>query len=365
MSAEPARYVLVGDGQSPHLLKWTQTLHEVAGSALALHVVSSRGLLPAFEPLIAPERQLLLNTRPDAAGGNASILLHLPRVARWLNRVRPDVLHAHYLTSHGTLAWLAQALWRVPGRLVGSAWGSDVLLTPRHSRVMRLLTSAVLRGCDRTTSDSEHMAQEMRAMGARQVSVFPFGLAALPSAAASTRDPHLFFSNRGLEPWYGIDRVVDLFATVAAADPQARLVVAHTGSSRERLERQVQSLGLQQRVQWVGHLTSADQAKWYSQAQWYLSLPRSDSVSVSVLEAMAHGCIPILSDLPANRELIDHGQTGWIVADGDEGMASFAAARLTLLNRAQEIAGLNREWVQRHGVFPPRVHAFLHEMQLL
>mgnify|MGYP000529454984 CR=1 FL=1 len=34
----------------------------------------------------------------------------LPRLAAWLKTVRADWIHAHYLTSHGTLAWLAQRL---------------------------------------------------------------------------------------------------------------------------------------------------------------------------------------------------------------------------------------------------------------
>ena len=70
-----------------------------------------------------------------------------------------------------------------------------------------------------------------------------------------------------------------------------------------------------------GGIDAADtQAGWYARARWYVSLPESDSVSVSVLEALAHGCIPLLSDLPANRELVhpgDDGQMpGW-VARGD------------------------------------------------
>lgn len=361
MRAEPWRYVLVGDGQSPHLLKWAQALREVAGPRLALHLVSSRGALPDLEALVPPERRLLLHTQPRASGGNIGLLAHLPRVARWLRQVQPQVLHAHYLSSHGTLAWLARILWRVPGVFVASAWGSDILVAPQRSALMRLITSRVLRACDLSTSDSQHMAERMRELGARSVSVFPFGLPALPDPAPpGLREPHRWFSNRALEPWYRIDRVLDLFAAVAATDPQAHLVVAHEGSCRAALERQAHALGLSERIAFVGRLNAERQDEEYRRAQWYLSLPETDSVSVSVLEAMAHGCIPVLSDLPANRELVQQGVNGWILNTASD----FCAARPGLLGRAAEIAAHNREWVAQHGVFAPCVARFLDELPL-
>ncbi len=383
----PCRYILLGDGESPHLLKWVRTLQAVAGPALELGVVSSRGLLPGIESLIPPDRRLLLHTQPQQAGGNGAVLRHLPRVAAWLRAQQAQVLHAHYLTSHGTLAWLAQRLWRVPGLLVSSAWGSDVLLTPQRSLMAAWLTGAVLKGSAACTADSRHMAREMLRLGAREVSVFPFGLDELPPSSPGGKDPHLFFSNRALEPLYRIDRVIDLFATVAESDPQARLIVAHDGSQRAMLQAQVEALGLASRVTLTGLLSAQEQAHWYDRAQWHLSLPESDSVSVSVLEAMAHGCIPVLSDLPANRELVTHTLSGWVMLapeaeqaqeaqsaqaaqegqdphDRHEARArqAFVVAMPELLARAADIAHTNRAWVQQHGLFAPQVRRFLQDL---
>ena len=373
------RYILVGDGLSPHLLKWARALHEVAGEQLALGVVSSRGLLPEFDRLVPPERRLLLNTQPQHAGGNSAVLRHLPRVASWLRAQQPQVLHAHYLTSHGTLAWLSQRVWRVPGLLVSSAWGSDVLLTPQRSLAARWLTQAVLKASAVCTADSRHMAREMLRLGAREVDVFPFGLLQCPpEPAPGSKDPNLFFSNRGLEPLYRIDLVLHLFAAVAEANAKARLIVANEGSERQSLQALAHRLGVDARVTFTGLLRPAEQARWYERAQWHLSLPQSDSVSVSVLEAMAHGCIPVLSDLPANRELVTHTLTGWVLQAPAESPDSaraessgweasvppFIRAMPELLQRAPDIAAANREWVLRHGLFPVQVHRFLRGLPL-
>lgn len=344
--------MLLGDGQSPHLLKWARALARLP--QFELWIASSRGFMPGFDEVLPPARRLAMNTQPDAGGGNVALLRHLPRLANWLRRVDATWIHAHYLTSHGTLAWLAQRLYGVRGRLIGSAWGSDILVTPQRNALWRSATRRVLRACALTTSDSQVMARRMRQWGAAEVMVFPFGLEALPpEPGPEAKDDALFFSNRALEPIYDPGRVLDMFHALEL--PQAQLVVAHTGSLLEPLRAHARALGLARRVRFVGLLDAAAQAQWYGRARWYFSLPLSDSVSVSVLEAMAHGCVPILSDLPANRELVRDGDNGLIVSAG----AALPAARLTqALPRADGIARANRAWVQQHALFGPCVEAF-------
>lgn len=351
------RLVLLGDGESPHLEKWARAL----APRVELWAASSRGFTPAFAALVPEARRLALGTRPDVAGGNVAVLRHLPRLARWLKDVRADWIHAHYLTSHGTLAWLATRVLDAPGRLVGSAWGSDILVTPQRSAMARWLTSRVLRACTLATSDSQGMADRMRELGAGELMVFPFGLEALPPAAGH-KDDMLFFANRGLEPIYRPQHVLDVFAEVARAWPQARLVVAHDGSLRAQLEQQAITRDLADRVRFVGRLSPDAQARHYDEARWYLSLPGSDSVSVSVLEAMAHGCVPLLSDLPANRELVRDGDNGLIVADDGTPLAPRLEA---LRPRADAIAEANRRWVGEHALFPQAVDRFVARLQAL
>lgn len=344
------RLVLIGDGESPHLLKWARALQP----QVELWALSSRGFLPEWAGLVAAERRLALQTQPRFDGGNLGLMRHLGRVAGWLKASRADWLHAHYLTSHGTLAMASRWLG-APGRLCSSAWGSDILVTPARSRLMAALTRRILRESALCTSDSRHMAQRMHELGAREVMVFPFGLERLPPPAAG-KDDGLFFANRGLEPLYAPQRVLAAFAGIARSWPAARLVMANDGSLRDELQQAVQAQGLGGRVQLVGRLSASDQQAHYARARWYLSLPESDSVSVSVLEAMAHGCVPILSDLPANRELVDPGRNGLVVPDGGHPSVD---ALMALRARADSIAHANRAWIERHALFERSVQAFV------
>ena len=353
------RLVLLGDGDSPHLLKWARAL----APQVELWAASSRGFAPGFDALVPAGRRLALHTQPDFEGGNIALVRQVPRLADWLRQVRADWIHAHYLTSHGTLAWLATRYWGAPGRVVGSAWGSDILVTPQRSILMRWLTRRVLRACALTTSDSQVMTGRMHALGAGEVMTFPFGLETLPAPLArGVKQDHQFFANRGLEPIYAPQRVLQLFTQLAADWPDAELVVANDGSLRPQLEQQAADAGLGARVRFIGRVDAATQAGCYARARWYLSLPESDSVSVSVLEALAHGCIPLLSDLPANHELVRRGDNGWVA----QGAALPTAADLQpLLARADTIAAANRAWVAGHAMFGPSVAGFLARLRAL
>lgn len=354
-ATRPLRVVLFGDGQSPHLLKWARAL----APRVELFVASSRGLLPELAVLVPAQRTLLLGHDTKFAGGNAALLKTLPRLVRWLRGVDADWINAHYLTSHGTLAWLARKCG-VRAQLAASAWGSDILVAPARSRALRWVTSRVLRDAAVCTSDSGYMAQRMRELGARDVMTFPFGLDALPAASAA-KEPRLFFANRGLEDIYDPHRVLSLFAGAAAAWPDARLVVANSGALRAALEAQARQLGLAGRIEFVGRLDAATQSGFYARARWYVSVPCSDSVSVSVLEAMGHGCIPLLSELPANRELVRDGVNGLIVPDGVQAFDVAALDRLAA--DAASIAAANRDWVGAHALFGPSVAAFVARLE--
>jgi len=115
-------------------------------------------------------------------------------------------------------------------------------------------------------------------------------------------------------------------------------------------------------VHFVGRLGAGEQAQWYARARWYVSLPASDSVSVSVLEAMAHGCIPLLSDLPANRELVDDRRNGLVLPDGAMPDVDTLQA---MLARAEAIAAGNRAWVAAHALWEPCVERFVSRLASL
>ncbi len=59
-----------------------------------------------------------------------------------------------------------------------------------------------------------------------------------------------------------------------------------------------------------------------------------EGMSISMLESMGQGCVPIVTDVSGSKEKIRHGQTGFIVAIGDVGLMAKIIANLNA-NRAR------------------------------
>jgi glycosyltransferase involved in cell wall biosynthesis len=145
----------------------------------------------------------------------------------------------------------------------------------------------------------------------------------------SAEKENVFYSNRLHKKLYNVDRIIRSFADFMQHPKHAgwRLVIAATGEETSQLKSLAESLEVSNAVEFVGWLSKEENARWYAKAKYWVSIPDSDATSISLLEAMAHGCIPIVSDLPANREWIQDGLNGWIV---DPSANSFMSNRKPL-----------------------------------
>ena len=87
-----------------------------------------------------------------------------------------------------------------------------------------------------------------------------------------------------------------------------------------------------------------------SRAEVYLSASRSDSTSVSLLEAMAGGALPVVSDIEGNREWVGEGEGARLFAVGEA--QALAAALERALGQpawAEDARRRNRAEVEARG----------------
>jgi glycosyltransferase involved in cell wall biosynthesis len=127
---------------------------------------------------------------------------------------------------------------------------------------------------------------------------------------------NIIFSNRLHEPIYQIDKIITLFHEFLKDNSDWKLVIAGVGSESERLKRKVSELDITENVQFVGWLNKEMNFDYYSRSKIYISLPKSDGMSVSVLEAMSAGCIPIVPDLDVSREWVQNMHNGVVFQEG-------------------------------------------------
>ena len=285
--------------------------------------------------------------------GRIAYLLAVSRLRRLLHELNPDVLHAHYAGGYGLTAALSNFR-----PLVLTAWGSDVLILPRVSRLMRLLVQFALRRADLVTSMAQHMTAAIRGLGAEKerVLTLPFGVDTNlfhPRPTSERRGDLQEFtivSTRHMEPIYNVGLLVEALPEIKRAIPKVKLILIGDGPERTRLQARVRELNLERRVVFLGRKSPMDIARYLSDADLFVSTSLSDGNNVSLNEAMACGAFPIATDIPANREWIRHGENGFLTDLHDPwtlaGLAIQAFERADLRRRAAET---NWEIIQQRG----------------
>lgn len=273
--------------------------------------------------------------------------LAAPALRQALDAFAPDLVDAQYVPNYGLLGALCG---RHP--LSVTAWGSDLLIAGGRDPLRRARTRFVLARADLVLTDAENLARAARALGAApdRVHAISWGVDLARFGSALAREPGLLLSARMHEPVYDLDTLIRGVAPFLAHHPEARLVVAGDGSLRRAHEALAAEWLPPGRWQFVGMLRPEELAEWLARADLYLSASRSDSTSVSLLEAMAAGALPVVSDIEGNREWVAEGEGARLFPAGDP--AGLAAA----LERASgapawagEARGRNRRVVEERG----------------
>ncbi len=116
-----------------------------------------------------------------------------------------------------------------------------------------------------------------------------------------------------------VDRVLKAFDTVRRDYPDATLRVAGDGPARRRLSAMVQSQD-RSSVTFVGHLNHQQlySSLTLTEVFLFLSAHPSERLPNVVKEAMAAGCVCIVSGTPGIEELVEHEVSGFVVTSDEE-----------------------------------------------
>jgi glycosyltransferase involved in cell wall biosynthesis len=157
-------------------------------------------------------------------------------------------------------------------------------------------------------------------------------------------------STRALEPLYNVDILLRAFARVHAHLQNATLRLIGDGSQRMELAKLAVDLGLSDAVRFFGRVSPERVRDELSGAHVYVSVPSSDSMAASTMEAMARGAFPIVSDLPSVAGFIEHGVNGLLVTPSDvETLANALQRALVDADLRRRAVELNRAGVEMEG----------------
>ncbi len=122
---------------------------------------------------------------------------------------------------------------------------------------------------------------------------------------------------RNLLPLYRVGELLEAVSLVAQKIPELQLTLAGEGRERAALEARAEEKDLTGRVTFTGRLEQPELARLLAAHPVYLSASPAEGASLSLLEAMACGCLPVVTDIPANRDWVEDGVGGLLFPPGD------------------------------------------------
>jgi glycogen synthase len=306
------------------------------------------------------------------------------RLQTVVDRVHPHLLHVHSPVLNALPAlWLRRRM-NVPVIYEMRASWEDAAVdhgTTKESslryRLSRAIETYALRRADQVTTICEGLRGDiaMRGVANDKITVIPnavdvtdfkFGVepdAALQQSLGLQGATVLGFAG-SFYHYEGLHLLVEAVERMRPRHPRLRVLLVGGGPQEAALKAQVAQAGLRDCVIFTGRVPHADVQRYYEliDLMVYPRLPSrlTDLVTpLKPLEAMAQGRIFVASDVGGHRELIQHGQTGFICPAGDAAALETAIeATLALRSEWPAVRAQARHFVERERTWANSVSRY-------
>lgn len=226
------------------------------------------------------------------------------------------VVNAFGATTYGVLAAKAKA-----PRVLLTVLGPDVYA--EVERGAKGIAVKSIKHADGVLGAAPNIITRTKALfkKEKQYFVVPFGVDLdLFKKTASDRpeDSMCFGSFKALEHENGVDLVIDAFAKYLEKTAGAAILkIAGTGSMESSLKQKVQSLGIDDKVEFIGYVKNADIPAVLNTVDATVQMNAAEAFGVPGIESMACEVPVVASDTVGASEYILNGVTGYLVKIGN------------------------------------------------
>lgn len=253
-------------------------------------------------------------------------------LATLCRRLDVDVLISLYGGGFGMTAWLSRfrpyAIYAV---------GSDILFA---NGLIRPVLRRSLEAAAVVFANGEHLANKTRLL-APIANVMPLLIGVdtnFFTPKPSPPGPPRLLCPRGFLPVYNNEVIIRAIAELPDNIPPFHLTFTSAGPLLPHVKDLAQRLlpkARRQQVSFLGGVPDEEMHRQLAESEILLSISRSDGTSTSLLEAMASGLFPILSDIPQNREWVTASTDNGLLVNPDDPSALATAIHSALINDEQ------------------------------
>lgn len=277
-------------------------------------------------------------------------LVSVWRLAGIIRRVRPDIVHTHTAKA-GAVGRAAVLLAGHRGIVVVHTFHGHVLrgyFGNAGSFVFRAIETALARVSDRLVAVSPEVRDELvglKVAPAEKFEVVRLGIDLEPRVHfAGDRDEERrrlgIPEGKFVVGWFGrmtaVKRTDDLLTTLTGLRERgvdALLLLVGDGTDRASLEQRAHDLGLARSCLFLGY--QEDVARWYAACDAIVLTSANEGTPVTIIEALAAGKPVVSTNVGGVADVVDEGETGFLVRPGDTHALS---ERLAVIARDPERA---------------------------
>lgn len=294
------------------------------------------------------------------------------RLQQVVEQVRPDIIHAHSPVLNALPALQVGRRNGIPVVYEIRAFWEDAAVDHGSTRegslryrATRALETHAIRRAGHVFTICEGLRADIVARGipSAKVTVIPNAVDVEGFQLAQPADPALL-ARWGLQgrtvlgfigsfyAYEGLDLLVSAMPQLVRQRPDVCLLLVGGGPQEAALKAQVQMLGLADRVVFTGRVPHAEVNRYYDLID-VLAYPRHSMrltelvTPLKPLEAMAQGHLFVASDVGGHKELIRHGETGWLFkADDRDALAAAVLDMLDHRDRWPQLRANGRRFVE-------------------
>lgn len=266
----------------------------------------------------APMYNVGLGRKYSETEGKWKYPISMLRARRLIKKLKPDIVHAHYATSCGLTALICGF-----HPTVITVHGSDLTMGIK-SRIWRPLLRRIFTFADCVNTVSKDLEEMAMSLGIEPDKIETLTLGIDTDQFISPDRPQIdpsrpirLVCTRRLESVFDHPTIIAALARLKKQGIEFRMTFVGDGSLRDILKQQADNAGLNGSVKFAGQVPNHDLPDIIRRHDIYLSASLWDGTSLSLLEAMATGLFPVVSDIKANSALLKHNVDGLLFKVGD------------------------------------------------
>ena len=246
---------------------------------------------------------------------NISKILYLnsiPKLKKIVKAFSPEIIHAHYASSYGVLAYLIHFR-----PTILSIWGSDIYDFPKRSFLNKWLLKKTLKSADTICSTSEAMRKIVKDNYNRNdCQLIPFGIDVNKFSPLTTnKEIFTVGTIKSIESHNGIDTIIDA-AKILVHDKKLsniQFLIVGDGSLSSRMKEKCKKLNLNNNIIFTGHISHDKIVSYYQKLSVFIAMSTRESFGVSILEAASCGIPAITSNVGGLPEVNINMLTGFVI----------------------------------------------------